>query len=233
MKKTLLTLALVLLVVAAEAQFKVHDNGHISIGSLTQSYGIQVQPSGYAYFRTRINSEFSWGTLSQANACMQKHWVVGNNFNHDTLCWRRHMFYVYGNGSVHYTRLLSLSDSCMNPPKNRLYGEEALSTILNINGYYYEDPPMTTPEEIENSEYVDREAVEGMIGDLEKRKVALSVENMAEVFPDAVRTDPEARLCLDYNAVITLLVEAVKQQQTEIVLLRKTLVENGLMSEEK
>jgi len=63
--------------------------------------------------------------------------------------------------------------------------------------------------------------------------VGLSGENLAGVFPDAVRTDPEARLCIDYNAVVTMLVEAVKQQQAEIELLRKTLEENGLLEPEK
>ena len=93
--------------------------------------------------------------------------------------------------------------------------------------------PTVTLEEIENNEYVDISAVEGMIGDLEKHKVSLSAENLAEVFPDAVRTDPQARLCIDYNAVVTLLTQAVKKQQAEIELLRKVLEENGLMEPEK
>ena len=111
--------------------------------------------------------------------------------------------------------------------------ERALSTIIGINGYYYDEDNPYTPEEIENNEYVSEEAVEGMINDLEKSKVALSAENLAEVFPDAVRTDSEARLYIDYNAVVTILVEAVKQQQSQIELLRKALEENGLMEPEK
>ena len=67
-----------------------------------------------------------------------------------------------------------------------------------------------------------------MIRDLGKRNIGLDVSLLGEVVPDAVRTDTEARLCINYNAVITLLVEAVKQQQEEIKLLQKTLEENGL-----
>ena len=44
MKKTLFTLAIVLLAVAAQAQIKVHDNGHVSLGCLTHAFGVQVQP---------------------------------------------------------------------------------------------------------------------------------------------------------------------------------------------
>lgn len=230
MKKALFTLAIALLTIAAQAQLKIHDDGWVSLGSLTKAYGTQVNPSGYAYFRTQSNDNYSWGVLSKANAHAQKHWIVENNYNNDATCLKKHMFYVLGNGSVYYTGLYSLGNTCMysNNSKSHIDGIDALSTILNINGYYYEEDSMTSPEEIENSEYIDREAVDGMIGDLEKHKVALSAENMAEVFPDAVRTDPEARLCIDYNAVITMLVEAVKQQQEEIKLLQKTLEENGL-----
>ena len=78
------------------------------------------------------------------------------------------------------------------------------------------------------SEYIQEEAKDAMIRDLGKRNIGLDVSLLGEVVPDAVRTDTEARLCINYNAVITLLVEAVKQQQEEIKLLQKTLEENGL-----
>lgn len=44
MKRTLLTLAIVLLALATQAQtaFKVHSNGQISLQSATTSYGIQI-----------------------------------------------------------------------------------------------------------------------------------------------------------------------------------------------
>lgn len=72
-----------------------------------------------------------------------------------------------------------------------------------------------------------------MINDLGKRTVGLSAENLEEVFPDAVRTDPQARLFINYNAVVAMLTQAVKEQQAQIELLRKTLEENGLMEPDK
>ena len=59
MKKALFTFAMVLVTLAAQAQIKVHDNGHVSLGCLTQAFGVQVQPSGYTYFHTQSDAE--WG----------------------------------------------------------------------------------------------------------------------------------------------------------------------------
>ena len=101
------------------------------------------------------------------------------------------------------------------------------------NGYYYDENTMLTEEEILGNEYVKEEAKAEIVKDLEKKTVALSAENLAEVFPDAVRTDPDNRLGINYNAVITILTEAVKQQQSEIELLRNTLEDNGLLEPEE
>ena len=70
---------------------------------------------------------------------------------------------------------------------------------------------------------MDPEAVEAMYADFEKRTAALSGSNLEEVFPEAVRTDPKNRLCIDYQSVVTMLVEAVKEQQREIEELRGAL----------
>lgn len=106
--------------------------------------------------------------------------------------------------------------------------EEALASILQLQGYYYEENATLSPEEIMESEFILEEAKNAMVRDLEKRNIGLDASLVGEALPDAVRTDTEARLCIDYNAVITMLVEAVKQQQEEIKLLQKTLEENGL-----
>ena len=238
MKKSLITLAIVLLAVAGRAQIKVHDDNWVSIGCLNGSFGLQVTPSGYTYSRTQISDSYSWATLSIANHFGQKHWIVENHYNSDSACYKKHMFYVYGNGSVFSTGQYSIppiSAKCLydNNSESLIDDEEALATILGINGYTYQEVPIASPEEIENNEYVDEAAVEGMKSDFEKRKVSLSAENLAEVFPDAVRTDSQARLCIDYNAVVTLLTQAMKKQQAEIEILRKTLVDNGLLESEK
>lgn len=81
MKKVLITIAILLLALMGQAQIKVHDNGHVSLGCLTQAFGVQVLPSGYTYFRTQINDDYSWANLSMANKSTQKHWIVENQYN--------------------------------------------------------------------------------------------------------------------------------------------------------
>lgn len=80
---------------------------------------------------------------------------------------------------------------------------------------------------MENNEFVDPEAVEAMYADFGKRTAALLGDNLEEVFPEAVRTDPKNRLCIDYQSVVTMLVEAVKEQQREIEELRTALGQMG------
>ena len=142
-----------------------------------------------------------------------------------------HPFFVTGDGHVHstatyITEIRGISSKEDGTPIN---GRDALNAILGTNGYYYETPPLITPEEIENNEYVNEAAINGMIADLEKKSIGLSGENLSMLMPDAVRTDTEGRLCIDYNAVVTMLVEAMKQQQEEIEALRQALQENGLL----
>lgn len=74
MKKVFFTFAMVLLAVAAQAQLKIHDDGHISLGSLTKNYGLQVRSDGYIYFQSQYSGAGSWATLSLSNNSYQKHW---------------------------------------------------------------------------------------------------------------------------------------------------------------
>lgn len=229
MKKALFTLAIVLLTLGAQAQIKVHDNNWVSIGCLNGNFGLQVTPSNYTYFRTQINDNYSWANLSMANNSTQKHWIVENQYDPKHL--GTHQFFVTGDGHVHstatyITEIRGISSKEDGTPIN---SRDALNAILGTNGYYYETPPQITPEEIENNEYVNEAAVNGMIADLEKKSIGLSGENLSALMPDAVRTDTEGRLCIDYNAVVTMLVEAMKQQQEEIEALRQALQENGLL----
>lgn len=60
MKKSLLTFAIALLAVAAQAQtaFKVHSNGQISLQSPTISFGVQIPSNGVVSFEPDITTSF-------------------------------------------------------------------------------------------------------------------------------------------------------------------------------
>ena len=234
MKKALFTFAIVLIAVAAQAQLKVHDDGQISIGSLTKAYGVQVEPNCYVYFRTLNTTQpYGWGVNSISNLLTEKHWIVTDRDNTSNT-YGEQVFYVSGNGTVwarnHFTYGTQPTVLRTGEPIDK---ERALSSILQLQGYFYEEASTVSPEGIMGSEYVKEEAKEAMVEDLQKRNIGLDAALLGDICPDAVRTDPEARLCINYNAIITMLVEAVKQQQEEIELLRQTMEDNGLMEPKK
>lgn len=206
MKKALFTLAIVLVTLAAQAQIKVHDNGHVSLGCLTQAFGVQVQPSGYTYFRTQVNDSWSWATLSYANDSVQKHWIVSFSKRKPN-----HTFFVTGEGTVYKNGTLSLAD-----PNLISYDDiinDAGLMLDNITGYYY-----TRNDEGNKGKREDA-----------KRRIGVSAEQVKEVLPEAVEADEDGFLYVNYEALIVVLIETVKEQRQEVELLRKTLEENGLM----
>ena len=226
MKKTLLTIAIVLLAIAAQAQIKLHNDGQISLASLTKNYGLQVMANGKTFFRSQEYNEYSWVEMSKSNAEKQKHWIVQNQYDQNS---GSHNFYVYGSGVAHgYGFITFANNNSSRDEAEPINGERAINIINNINGYYYKIPSTVTPEEIEGNEYVEDAAVQHMIADLEKSTVGLSPQDLDEYFPEAVRTDPSNRLGIDYQSVVTMLVEAVKQQQREIEELRNALEKSGL-----
>lgn len=100
MKKILLTLAIVLLAVAAQAQtaIKVHDNSQISFQSATTSYGIQIPSTGVASFEPNITINYGKTTKTKIFNQLAKAWVVENTFPFPPTS---DVFYVLGNGNVY------------------------------------------------------------------------------------------------------------------------------------
>ena len=83
----------------AKAQFKIHDDGHISLGSLAKDYGVQVDTLCITAFRTKKTTAFSWSTVVNSNNNLQKHWVVANGNP------VAHTFFVYGEGKEQKSRI--------------------------------------------------------------------------------------------------------------------------------
>ena len=225
-------MSIVLFAVAAQAQIKMHNNGRITFQTLanTTSQGVSIGPApnwnvdfnGSVYFHkaaffVKNAIDFEWLSCSNVSNKHAMSWVVTYPD------WDSVNFYVYGNGVAcaknHYT---IQSNNSHNKGLESINGEEAISIIKGLNGYYYDPEEQEIPD-LENNEFVVPEAVEAMYADFEKRTAALSGSNLEEVFPEAVRTDPQNRLCIDYQSVVTILVAAVKEQQCEIDELRTAL----------
>ena len=245
MKKTLFTMALVLLAVAAQAQFKMHSNGRITFQTLTNTtnQGIVFGPApdwnvylnGDVYFHknalfTRVTSGYQGMNIAYTTNQYASTWVVAYPN------WTTLTFYVRATGAAyataHYTITSKAGTGSKGEDDEPISGTEALEVISGLNGYYHAPEEHEIPD-LENDENVDSEAVEAMYADFDKRSVELSGADFVEAFPEGVRTDPQNRLCINYSSVVTMLVEAVKEQQREIEELRKTLEENGLVRKQR
>ena len=236
MKKALLTLAVVLLALAAQAQttFKVHNTGQISLQSSTTSFGIQIPASGVMSIEPNITTAGGITSSTKARHMLAKAWCVAPTG--DVLAPVPNTFYVQGNGNVYaYGNYLAIS---LPSSKNRgSYPVEGASEMVSqMKGYYLDSDEFAgvSPEDITGSENVRPEALEGLLSDLEiNRTVGMVAEELDDVLPEAVRHDSDGLVGINYNAVVTVLVEAFKEQQARIDQLESILSENGLLEGKK
>ena len=236
MKRTLLTMAIVLLAVAAQAQtaFKVHNDGQISLQSATSSYGIQIPSSGIMSIEPNVTVSYGLTSQTKAYNSTARAWCVKPVNNSYTA--NPYSFYVLANGNVYALgNYLTIT-----PPGISGKGihsiEDASEMVSLMKGYYLDTNEFegVTPEELENSSFVAPEALEGLLRDLEKGRTAgMMAEELEEVLPEAVRHDPDGLVGINYNAVVTVLVEAFKEQQQRIDNLESILRENGLLEGKK
>ena len=212
MKKALFTLVIVLLSMAAQAQIKVHNDGQISLGSLTTNYGVQVRSDGYTTFRTQYSTNGSWAILSYSNHNYQKHWIIDNHPNNSTSGTQT--FFVYGNGLIYSSGDWTRSDS--NDMLETSNIENAGAVLDSITGIWYNPLEEDCEEKAESN-----------------RRIGVRAQEVEKFLPEAVSTDESGLFYVNYNALTVFLIEAVKEQRQEIELLRKTLEENGLLEPEK
>lgn len=132
----------------AKSQIKLHNDGQVSLGDLTTDYGIQVYPTGYTFLRTKIYTQNSWAQYSVANASQQKHWIVADRYSNNNT--GTHKFYVYGNGSVFGTGYYN-SANHLRGESQPITGEEAIRMIRGISGFYFEEEPLVSPDELETT----------------------------------------------------------------------------------
>lgn len=237
MKKALFTFAIVLLAVAVQAQtaVKVHSTGQISLQSATTSYGIQIPTSGVISLEPNVTGNYAITAKTKTFAQGTRSWALFMESSNQNLVPQGNVFYVRGNGDTYAYNYYSLSTSGNGgggSTKGMTPIVGATELAAGMKGYYmdaheFED---TTIEELENSEEIVPEALEGILLDFGKGKtLGLDPEVLEQVLPEAVRHDPEGKVGINYNAVVTVLVEAFKEQQAKIEQLEAVLREHGLM----
>lgn len=207
LNKSIFVLLLMTMALLSNAQIKVHSNNHISIGSLTKHYGIQVHPNGsYTCIESSADSDWGWVSMSLTSKNYSKCWIVNNPTLYPN---RPNRFYVIGKGIVYKHGDCTMSDSRLQNWEDDI--EDAMGTIEGITGFYYTE-----------NDNDDKEKTA-------QRMVGLSAEEVEKVLPEAVMRDEDGYAYLNYEALTVILIEAVKEQQKEIESLRNILDKNGLL----
>jgi len=195
MKKHLIIMALIagalFVLPEAKAQFKIHDDGHISLGSLAKDYGVQVDTLCTTAFRTKKTTAFSWSTVVNSNNNLQKHWVVANGNP------VAHTFFVYGEGAVYHAMNYRQSDARFQEETGEI--SNASNAIGQITGLLY------TPAQGDDKS-------EGQ----KQRRVGVSAQEVEKAIPEAVSADETGTMYVDYEALTVFLIEALKEQKSRI-----------------
>jgi len=229
MKKIILTLAITFMATLSYAQIKIHESGHISLGTLTTGEcGVHIKPSHFVWFKSGAE-DHGWAQMSNSDYYPHsKHFIVA----FPTL-WD-HMFYVLGNGEVYGRGFFSSKKG----DRSNTPIENPISKLTKLNGYYYSDdeyiPSIEGTDaagksiaeyraELQNNENVKKEAVEELIKDKYKKSCGFDAIEVEKTFPEAVRTTAEGEKAISYNDILVLCVEAIKEQQKKIEYLEKLL----------
>lgn len=241
MKKILFAFAIVLLAVTVQAQtaLKVHSSGQLSLQSTTTSNGIQIPSNGVMSIEPNITSAYLVTAQTKAFHLLSKSWVLNMITSDPSLAPSGLLFYVNGNGNTYASNYYVFNSGGNGSgglgggdTKNQSPIVEATELTLGMKGYYWDSDEFgeITPEELENSEEIVPEALDGILKDLRRSKtIGLDAEVLEEVLPEAVRHTAEGNVGVNYNAVVTVLVEAFKEQQAKIEQMEAVLRENGLL----
>lgn len=212
--KLVIVIFVMTLCINIQAQIKVHESGQISLQDYTENWnnGVQIFPSGTVHFNTTSTNAWSWVTVASPKHAKGKCWIVTYPDGETDPAEQKkdHRFFVTGEGYVHQRGSLRLADVSFQT------GNEAIRNpgyILDaITGIYY--TPVDETEDGSRKENV---------------RVGVIAQEVEKVLPEAVSRDDQDLMYVDYEALTVVLIEAYKEQKSEIELLRKTLEEHGLL----
>lgn len=174
-------------------QGTIFDNGNVGIGTSSPGYKLTVNGDFWAFSALVANATVS----STATA-----YSVGASSNLGVAVTNPDVRMVV-NGNCKATRFVETSDATLK--ENVVPLDDALQALLAMRGVTY-------------SLIVDPESK--VRGQRELGFIAQEVEN---VVPELVQTDPEGQKAIAYTRIVPLLIEAIKEQQDQIRTLRNRL----------
>ena len=211
MKKNLsfLFVFVVILSLNGLSQLKVNSSGRI---------GIATDPDG-TYKLNVPSAIFKAGggypdlILGPNPSATQTRAIYPSVDSNGSIGWSTRQFssiygkYIYQNGS------LVSSDKRLKENFREI--EKPLEKLLKINGLKYDFVK-------EKEEILSNEKIKFL--KLEKDRMGFVAQDLEKIFPEAVYYDEEIdRYYIEYNAVIPVIVEAIKEQQVQIIQLKNEL----------
>jgi hypothetical protein len=231
-----LVISLLSIFLTTNAQVKIFDDNWISLGSLQKGgFGFHVTPNGFSYFRPSVYGQYTWSNLVYSTNDSQKNWIVLNWTGEQT-------FYVNGNGYI-YSRGIWLG-SDIKFKENISDIESPLEKILTLHGVSYnwvKLPPDTTRIDsilakdgtwlklnTSQYEYIDTSVVnkpylDELIKQRDMKHFGLIAQEVQKVIPELVNVIPDGTYAVEYTAVIGILIEAIKEQQDQINMLKSAI----------
>jgi len=212
MKRVILISMLLVSVGPGFGQIKVHSDRHISLGSLTKDWGVQIQPSGYTCFQPSIFNNYGWNNGTVAQTDYTKSYIVFRN--------GAHKFFVYGNGQIYSNGHWFGSDSSFKTNVQPV--RDALIKVLQLRGVYYDlktdstSSGGTDPETLNDSTIVAPGVMNSLLDERERPYIGLIAQEVEPVVPELVRTMPDGTKALAYQSIVALLIESIKTQQMEL-----------------
>jgi len=184
------------------AQIKIDSNGRIALHSTTTSTACNVWLRGLTILQNDYNGKMIFG-----NEYSNPEFYPGTN--NTGKVGKTNIQFGEIRGQYHYaTATLLTSDKRLK--ENFRSIDQPLSKILKLDGKKYDYIP-------ENSDTIGSVWEKEKKGKLKKDKLGFVAQEVLEILPEAVFYDKEIdRYYIDYNAIIPVIVEAMKEQQITI-----------------
>jgi hypothetical protein len=200
----LLVMCFVLVSFSSYAQLKVNSSGRVGIGTdpdsgynLRLSSAIFVSGSGYPDIIIASMPGGSYGRAiypSFNGSC-----IVGTPTNQFTAIYAQ---YHYSGATYHF------SDTRLK--ENLRVIEKPLEKLLQMNGVKYDFIKLS-------NDSISNEAEKQKLEKMQKNKLGFLAQDLEKILPEAVLYDEdEDRYYIEYNALIPVIVEAMKDQQAQI-----------------
>jgi hypothetical protein len=190
------------------AQIKIDSNGRVGLHTSSTSVGTDVLVNGNMKFINpygtvlSIGSDYSHPLLTPGTATYGR---VGTQSKPFSEAWAYHM-----HGYILYTEYTTVHASDQRLKENFRGIDNPMEKILLMNGRKYDYIPDKFDTIGTESEKKKRSAIK-------KDKLGFVAQELKEALPEAVVYEEEQdRYYVDYNAVIPVLVEAMKEQQNTI-----------------